>query len=41
LTGIPKEKPREITDAKAAKQQALSSQMPEATGNSGAYHVRY
>lgn len=41
VTAIPKEKPREITDARVAKQQFLSSQMPEATGNSGSYQVRF
>jgi len=41
VTAIPREKPREITDARLAKQQFLSSQMPEATGNSGSYQARY
>jgi hypothetical protein len=40
VTAVPKEKPREITDARIAKQQFLSSQMPEATGNSGSYKLR-
>ena len=41
LTGIPKEKARDIVDARTTLQQHLSSQMPEATGNSGSYQVRY
>lgn len=40
LTGIPKEKAKPAMDAKATKQQFLSTQMPEATGSGGAYQVR-
>lgn len=40
LTGIPKEKPKPQMDAKTTKQKFLQTQMPEATGCSGAYNVR-